>query len=156
MTPSQIREAVRTLQTQGLSLREISRALKLSRNTVRRILRAPLPAADEAAHYGVTLSYLKSAFERAQGNVVRVQQLLAAEYDLSVSYSTLTRWVREAGLRSPPARAGEYSFGPGEEMQHDTSPHRVRLAEKNVTAQCAGLVLAYSRRLFIQYYPRYS
>ena len=41
MTPSQIRDAVRTLQTQGLSLREISRVLKLSRNTVRRILRAP-------------------------------------------------------------------------------------------------------------------
>jgi transposase len=156
MTPSQIRDAVRTLQTQGRSLREISRALKLSRNTVRRILRAALPAAQEAAHYGLTLTYLQSAFERAQGNVVRVQQLLAAEYDLEVSYSTLTRWVREAGLRAPVARAGEYRFGPGEEMQHDTSPHRVRLGEKSVTAQCAGLVLAYSRRLFVQYYPRYS
>jgi hypothetical protein len=41
-------------------------------------------------------------------------------------------------------------------MQHDTSPHRVTLGEKIVTAQCAGLVLAYSRRLFIQYYPRYT
>jgi hypothetical protein len=115
-----------------------------------------LQTADEPANHGLTLSYLQSAFERAQGNVVRVQQLLAAEYDLAVSYSTLTRWVREAGLRTPPARAGEYIFGPGEEMQHDTSPHRVRLGEKNVTAQCAGLVLAYSRRLFVQYYPRYS
>lgn len=102
------------------------------------------------------MAYLKSAFERAQGNVVRVQQLLAAEYDLAVSYSTLTRWVREAGLRSPPVRAGEYTFGPGEEMQHDTSPHRVILGDKTVTAQCAGLVLAYSRRLFVQYYPRYT
>jgi len=156
MTPNQIRDAVRTLQTQGQSLREISRVLKLSRNTVRRILRTASPAAAERQCLGVTLAYLKSAFERAQGNVVRVQQLLAAEYDLTVSYSTLTRWVREAGLRSPPARAGEYTFGPGEEMQHDTSPHRVLLGEKTVTAQCAALVLAYSRRLFVQYYPRYS
>ncbi|MCK7581659.1 MAG: hypothetical protein MZV65_42600 [Chromatiales bacterium] len=131
MTPSQIRDAVRTLQTQGRSLREISRALKLSRNTVRRILRAAVPAAQEAAHYGLTLTYLQSAFERAQGNVVRVQQLLAAEYDLEISYSTLTRWVREAGLRAPPARAGEYAFGPGEEMQHDTSPHRVRIGRED-------------------------
>ena len=144
------------MQTQGKSLREISRVLKLSRNTVRRILRPPLPAAEERHCLGVTLTYLKSAFERAQGNVVRVGQLLAAEYDLKVSYSTLTRWVREAGLRTPPARAGEYSFGPGEEMQHDTSPHRVTLGDKIVTAQCAGLVLAYSRRLFVQYYPRYT
>jgi hypothetical protein len=37
-------------------------------------------------------------------------------------------------------------------MQHDTSPHRVAfakvgMADKIVAAQCAGLVLAYSRRL---------
>jgi transposase len=137
-------------------LREISRVLKLSRNTVRRILRASLQAAEEPASHGISLTYLQSAFARAQGNVARVQQLLAAEYDLKVSYSTLTRWVRDAGLRTPPQRAGEYSFGPGEEMQHDTSPHRVSLGGKTVTAQCAGLVLAYSRRLLIQYYPRYT
>jgi transposase len=47
-------------------------------------------------------------------------------------------------------------------MQHDTSPHRVTFgplggqAGKPVTLQCAGLVLAYSRRLFIQYYPRFT
>ncbi len=137
-------------------MREISRLLKLSRNTVRRILRAPLPAAVEPLSDGITLAYLQSVFERAQGNVARVQQLLSAEYDLEVSYSTLTRWVRQAGLRTPPQRAGEYTFAPGQEMQHDTSPHRVSLGDKTVTAQCAGLVLAYSRRLYIQYYPRYS
>jgi transposase len=156
MIPNQIRDAVRTLQIQGQSLREISRGLKLSRNTVRRILRTPAPAAQEQQCLGITSAYLKSAFERAQGNVVRVQQLLAAEYDVKVSYSTLTRWVREAGLRSPPARAGEYIFGPGEEMQHDTSPHRVSFGEKTASAQCTALALAYSRRLFFQYYPRYS
>jgi hypothetical protein len=31
-----------------------------------------------------------------------------------------------------------------------------RQAGKPVTLQCAGLVLAYSRRLFIQYYPRFT
>lgn len=124
---------------------------------MRRIVRgAGVPAAEPAQALGVSLTYLRSAFARAQGNVVRVQQLLAAECDLRVSYSTLTRWVREAGLRAPRERAGEYRCGPGEEMQHDTSPHRVRLGDKTVTAQCAGLVLAYSRRLFIQYYPRFS
>jgi len=68
---------------------------------------------------------------------------------------------QEAGLRSPPRRTGEYDFAPGQEMQHDTSPHRVVFAKagtagKIVTAQCAGLVLAYSRRLFMQYYPRFT
>ncbi len=139
-------------------MREISRLLALSRNTVRRILRAPAgnvaetPPCDEA-----TLGRLKAAFARARGNVVRVRELLADD-GLDVAYSTLTRWVREADLRGPPRRAGEYNFVPGQEMQHDTSPHRVRFAstDKPVSVQCAGLVLAYSRRLFIQYYPRFT
>src|SRR5271165_2247131 len=158
MTPTEIRNAVCTLQAQGHSLREISRSLALSRNTVRRILRQPNRAVDEAvACDEATLARLQAAFERTRGNVVRIQELLADD-GLEVRYSTLTRWVREAGLRSPPRRAGEYHFAPGQEMQHDTSPHRVAFGntDKPVTAQCAGLVLAYSRRLFIQYYPRFT
>jgi transposase len=161
MIPTEIRDTVRTLRAQGHSLREISRLLALSRNTVRRILRQPDRAVDEATPCDeATLAKLNAAFARARGNVVRVRELLADD-GLDASYSTLTRWVRQAGLRAPPRRAGEYDFAPGEEMQHDTSPHRVVFARagaasKVVTAQCAGLVLAYSRRLFIQYYPRFT
>jgi transposase len=49
MTPTEIRNAVRTLQAKGHSLREISRSLALSRNTVRRILRQPNRTVGEAA-----------------------------------------------------------------------------------------------------------
>ena len=122
---------------------------------MRRILR-PQAEPEDLASAPVPLAYLKSAFERAQGNVSRMGELLAAEYDREVSYSTLTRWVREAGLRAPPLRAGFYEFAPGDEMQHDTSPHRFIVGDTTVTAQCAGLVLAYSRRLFMQYYPRFG
>ena len=145
------------LKAQGHSLREISRLLKLSRNTVRRILRggrrdtSGLSACDAQI-----LNKIADAFRRAGGNVVRVQQLLAEENDLHFSYSTLTRWIRDAGLRSPPRRSGEYSFTAAEEAQHDTSPHRVVIAGKAVKAQCAGLTLAYSRRLFVQYYPTFG
>ncbi len=41
-------------------------------------------------------------------------------------------------------------------MQHDTSPHQVFLGERKVKAQCAGLVLGYSKKLFIQYYPTFT
>lgn len=53
-------------------------------------------------------------------------------------------------------RAGRYHFEPGEEMQHDTSPHQVLIGGKKTTAQCAGLNLAYSRPLFIQYDPCFT
>src|SRR5262249_52181748 len=157
MIPIEIRNGVKLLRAQGQSLREISRLLKLSRNAVRRIVREKdsertLPPPCDAA----TLARLEDAFRRARGNGVRVQELLASEAGLEVPYSTLTRWIREAQLRDPPRRSGEYHQGPGEEMQNDTSPHQVILSGKSVTAQCAGLTLAYSRRLFFQYYPRFT
>src|SRR5208283_596558 len=154
-TPTDIRDAVRTLTAQGHGVREISRLLKLSRNTVRRILREPEPVKAEAPCDEATLVRIKRAFEHVKGNGVRVQELLADE-GIEVGYSTLTRWIREAGLRAAPKRAGEYSVRPGEEMQHDTSPHKVILGGKTVTAQCASLVLAYSRRIYVQYYPRFT
>jgi hypothetical protein len=89
--------------------------------------------------------------------VARLRELLEETHNLTVPYSSLTRMVRELGLREPKAkRVGSYTFGPGEEMQHDTSPHKLTLGGKTVTAHCAALVLAYSRMLFIQYYPNFG
>jgi hypothetical protein len=129
-----------SLQAQGRSLREISRPLARTRNTVRRILHEPVgkvtatPPWDDA-----TLSRLKAAFTRARDNIVRVRELLADD-GLDVPHSSLTRRVTEAELRGPPRRAGEYEFVPGQEMRYDTSPHRVRFASayKPVTVQCAA------------------
>ncbi|MDO9350686.1 MAG: IS21 family transposase, partial [Deltaproteobacteria bacterium] len=75
-----------------------------------------------------------------------------------VPYSTLTRIVQSLDLREEKKkqRSGTYVFGPGQEMQHDTSPHGALLDGKKVKAQCAGLVLGYSRKLFIQYYPSFT
>lgn len=95
-------------------------------------------------------------FTSTKGNVVRVQEILK-DHGHTVPYSTLTRIVRDLDLREDhKPRAGTYTFGPGEEMQHDTSPHQVEIGDKKVKAQCAGLVLAYSRKLFIQYYPAFT
>lgn len=145
------------MQQQGHSLREISRLLHISRNTVRRILRETAPAAAQGAALAPALQQrLAEVYARAQGNAVRMAQILQDEDGQAPPYSTLTRWVREAELRAAPKRAGRYHFGPGEEMQHDTSPHRVVIAGKSVSAQCAALTLACSRRLFIRYYPRFT
>jgi transposase len=157
MTPIEISNSVRTLKAQGHGQREIGRLLKLSRNTVRRILREPAsPDAHAGALDEATRKRLAQAFARAKGNAVRMGQILAEDGAPVPPYSTLTRWVREAELRAAPKRSGEYHFAPGREMQHDTSPHRLEIDGRAVTAQCAALVLAYSRRLYVQYYPRYT
>ncbi|MGO9835873.1 MAG: hypothetical protein ACLP1X_16850 [Polyangiaceae bacterium] len=54
--------------------------------------------------------------------------------------------------RPPPQLAGHYEFDPGEEMQHDTSPHDVRVGGKLRRAQTAALVLCHSRMRFLQLY----
>lgn len=162
MTPMEIRHSVQVLQAQGQSLREISRLLRLSRNTVRRILRtpdtrdAPTPQAGAGPLEPALQQRLQEVYARARGNAVRMGQILGEEDGLSLPYSTLTRWVRRAELRQRPKRSGQYHFEPGQEMQHDTSPHRLEVAGAGQLAQCASLVLAYSQRLFMQYYARFT
>ena len=157
MISTEICSSVHVLKAQGHSLREISRLLKLARNTVRHILRQP-PAESErsvARRPDARSERIVTAFAQARGNAVRAQQLLAAD-GIEVAYSSLTRWIREEELREPPRRAGHYHMSPGQEAQHDTSPHRVPIDGRMVTAQCASLVLAYSRLLFVQYFPRFA
>ena len=159
MITQENQQAIMSLYQRGVPMRQISQILKLSRNTIRRVLRGkwqdrPL----RPSPYEELSPIIRELFSRSQGNVVRVQQILQDEYGRSVPYSTLTRIVQHLDLREDPKkhRSGTYAFGPGQEMQHDTSPHGVLLGEKKVKAQCAGLVLAYSRKLFIQYYPAFT
>jgi transposase len=159
MIAEELRQAIRVLKAQGRPLREISRALKVSRNTVRRVLREgeqpQTPAEDPRLEAIVEL--LPQLYRDCKGNAVRIGEILRDTHRIEIAYSTLTRLIREhTELRTGKKRSGTYTFGPGEEMQHDTSPHHLTLGGKKVKAQCASLVLAYSRMLFIAYYPRFT
>ena len=157
MIPYEIRQAILTLKAQGQPLREISRILKVSRNTVRRVLREPEPKAPpEPPKQQAIVELLAEIYPRCKGNAVRIQEILKDEHAIEAPYSTLTRLIRAQELRAPKRRCGIYTFGPGAEMQHDTSPHRLTLGEKTLTAQCASLILAYCRELFFQYYPAFT
>jgi len=114
-------------------------------------------AISKASEYDQHLDKIRQLFHDCQGNVVRVQEELAGRYAIMIPYQSLTWLVRKHQVRIPvQKRAGCYHFSPGEEMQHDTSPHRIKLGNRPLTAQCAALSLAYSRQLFIQYYPRFT
>ena len=157
MIPYEIRQAIQTLKAQGRSLREIGRILKVSRNTVRRVLRESEPKAPSLpSGQGEIIELLPEIYPRCKGNAVRIQEILAEEHAIEVPYSTLTHLIREQELRDVRRRSGIYTFGPGAEMQHDTSPHRLTLGEKTLIAQCASLILAYCRMLFFQYYPAFT
>jgi transposase len=159
MIAEELRQAILVLQAQGRPLREISRALKVSRNAVRRVLREPqrpeMPAENSRIQDIVAL--LPDLYRDCKGNAVRIGEILKDTHRIEIAYSTLTRLIREhTDLRTPKKRSGSYTFGPFDPMQHDTSPHRLPLGGKKVTAQCASLILAYCRMLFIAYYPRFT
>ncbi len=102
------------------------------------------------------LDLVRTLYDDCRGNLVRVGEKLA-EQGIDAGYSTLTAFCRRHEIGTTPKQvAGAYHFEPGEEMQHDTSPHVVVIAGSSVTVQCASLVMCYSRDLYAQVYPRWS
>lgn len=87
---------------------------------------------------------------------MRVHEELQAE-GAKLSYPALTAFCRRHGLgQTPPVPVGRYEFAPGEELQHDTSPHQAQLDGTRRQVQTASAVLCYSRMLFFQCYPRFQ
>ena len=78
---------------------------------------------------------------------------------MDVPYSTLTRWVARGRAAQPAAarRRIRLRAGPGDAARHLAAPRDVRTGRQAGHGSSApALVLAYSRRLFIQYYPRFT
>ena len=71
--------------------------------------------------------------------------------------TALTAFCRRHQIGTEPAKpSGRYHFEPGEEMQHDTSPHLAKIGGGERLVQTASLVLCYSRRIYIQAYPSFT
>lgn len=153
------RTAILKLAAAGRGAREISRALGVSRNAVRRVLRsgqAAVPALERPEKLGEHVALVRELHQRCEGNLVRVCEELSRA-GIETGYSSLTGFCRRHGIgQVEKTRVGRYQFDPGEEMQHDTSPHTVTLGGRRVPVQCASLVLCYSRRGYAQVYGRWS
>jgi transposase len=153
------RAAILELDSRGVSKREIARVLKLSRVTVREVLRSGSAEVPMLSRAEICEPYRQQILEllpNCKGNLVRVQEELAAR-GAHLSYSALTAFCRRHGIgQAPKVAAGHYHFSPGEEMQHDTSPHEVEVGGKRRKAQTTSAVLCYSRLLFFQIYPTFQ
>jgi hypothetical protein len=132
--------------------------MKMSRKTIRRILAGNAPdQINRPSRYEPLAELVCQLYQRLSGNCVLIQAELADQYGQHIPYTSLTRLVRSLNLRPEKnRRSGSYTYPPGRECQHDTSTHRVSMAEKRRKAQCAAMVLANCRLLFFQYYPRFT
>jgi transposase len=153
------RTTILELAGQGVSKREIARVLGVSRLSVRRVLRASsaeVPELDRGEKAEPYRQQILELMHQCKGNLVRVHEELVAG-GAALSYQALTAFCRRHGIGQPPVvAAGRYEFERGEEMQHDTSPHEVRLGGKKRKVQTASAVLCYSRMLFFQCYPSFQ
>ena len=153
------RTTILELQAQGVSKREIARVLKISRLSVRKVLRANSAEVPKLWRPEKAEPYRQQILELlgpCKGNRGRVLEELAAR-GAHLSYSTLTAFCRRQGIgQQPIVPSGNYHFLPGEEVQHDTSPHEVELGGKRRKVQTASAVLGYSRLLFFQMYPTFT
>ena len=153
------RTTILKLHEAGKGTRAVARALGISRGAVKKVIASrscevpPLARAELSEPYRERILEL---FESCGGNLVRVHEELVAG-GAELSYPALTAFCRRHAIgHEPPEPAGQYSFAPGQEMQHDTSPHDVKLAGKVRRVQTASLVLCHSRMLFFQHYPRFD
>src|SRR5438094_1908910 len=153
------RATILQLHAQGGKKREIARLLGISRLSVRKVLRsnsAQVPVLQRAEKAEPYRQQILGLLARCKGNLVRVHEELLASGAV-FSYQALTAFCRRHGLTEPPQQpAGHYEFLPGEEVQHDTSPHEVELAGKKRRVQTASAVLCYARLLFFQLYPTFQ
>lgn len=156
MLSKEQRTTILELHAQRVSKGEIARLLGISRLTVRKVLRAgsaEVPELDRPEKAEPYRQQILELLASCKGNLVRVhEELLAAGAQLS--YPAVTAFCRRHGIgQEPIVPSGRYHFEPGEELQHDTSPHNVVIGGRKRLVQTASGVLCYSRLLFFQFYP---
>src|SRR6202166_3306515 len=153
------RSAILELSAKGVSRREIARVLRVSRLTVRKVLRsnsASVPEIQRKEKAEPFRQQILDLLASCKGNLVRVHEELVAD-GATLSYQALTAFCRRQGIgQTPIVPTGQYHFEPGVEMQHDTSPHQVEVAGRKYKAQTASAVLCYSRMLFFQINPTFQ
>ena len=153
----------------GKSIKEISRTLHLSRNTVRRILRSgetafsydrevqPRPKLGpwtEALDRLLTANAEAPARERL--TLIRIyEELRPLGYE--GGYDAVRRYARRWGEQHASATAEAYiplTFAPGEAYQFDWSHEIVVIDGVTTTVKVAHVRLCMSRMMFVRAYPR--
>ena len=155
MIDPDVRNAIYQLHQAGMSLRDISRRLHVSRNAVRRIVKqqGKFARRERSDKKQVDAELLERLYRECDGWMQRIHEKLIEEEGIQVGYSTLTRMLRELGLsRSEPARCDRVPDEPGAEMQHDTTVYQVKLAEKRTRLIASLVYLRYSKRRYLKFY----
>ncbi len=153
------RKAIYLLHQEGMSIRQIARRLGVARNSVREIIaqQGGMPQTTRKDKQVIDPELLRTLHEQCQGRVQRIYEKLTEEEGIEVTYSTLSRMLRELGISKPQkTRCHRVPDEPGEEMQHDTTLYQVQLGGQRVRVVASLLYLRYSKRRYLKFYRAFN
>jgi transposase len=153
----------------GRSIKEIARGLKVSRNTVRKVLRSGATAFEYSRQvqpwpklglwrddFDQMLAANEAKLPRERLTVIRLyEELRGLGYE--GGYDAVWRYAKAWRLARGAATAQAFvplSFAPGEAYQFDWSHEIVLINGVTVTVKVAHVRLCHSRMLFVRAYPR--
>ena len=151
--------AILALHQEGMGLRELSRRLRLGRNTVRRILRRQgrPPSPPRGARVQLDPERLQALYQECDGRAQRVHEKLVEEEGVAVTYPTLTRRLRALGIGTPvKSRCAQVPDEPGAELQHDTTVYTIKLDDKPTRLVASLLYLRFSKRRYLKFYRAFN
>jgi transposase len=153
----------------GKSIKEIARDLKVSRNTVRKVLRSGatsfeyMRVVQPRPKLGVWHGDLDRTLSDNEARPVRERLTLIRMFEelrglgYQGSYDAVRRYAKKWRVERGAAMAEAYvplSFAPGEAYQFDWSHEVVLIGGTTVTVKVAHVRLCHSRMLFVRAYPR--
>lgn len=156
------RRAIFDLKAQNKGSRAIAKAVGVARSTVQQIIdEGPEPPEKEPRAHKLDpmRDRIEHLYIQCDRNLVRVAEELEKETGgLLVAYSTFTAYCRQLQLGQPregDQPAGQYIFGPGVEMQHDTSLVVILVGDRRREYQATSLKLGYSKNRYLRFYRRF-
>jgi len=149
---SEVRQLVQDLARQGLSIRAIARKLGLDRKTVRRLAPPAAPAPARPRKLEGFEAAIRQRIESGLAGPRILRELRQMGY--RGSRTLLMNRVRELrGPSKPKLKVfRRFETEPAEEAQVDWSLYRVPLAGVPTAVHAFGMVLAFSRMLFVAFY----
>jgi hypothetical protein len=100
---------------------------------------------------------LVKLYKDCDGWVQRIHEILTEEEGIEIGYSTLTSKIRELEIgTSKNQRSGQVPDSPGKEMQHDTSPYRIKLGGRLAPVQASVLYYRYAKVRYLRFYRSFN
>ena len=153
------RNAIYQLHLEGMSQREISRLMGVSRKAVKQIIgqRGKFVREQRKDKLHIDRELLERLYRECSGWVERIHEKLKEEEKITIGYSTLTRMLRELGIgQANSTRCHRVPDEPGAEMQHDTTVYQVKLNGVRTRLVASVIYLRYSKRKYLKFYRAFN